>query len=165
MKRFIFLVVIASLPAMAQFKSNLPSRSDVSESYRLEQENSLFLGFFDPSKFSMQHSYSLSYMSFGNQNLSLGEYTNRMSYRFSDNLNLQADVSFTHSPFNSFGDKFSKDITGLRLSRVELNYKPWDNTYIQIQYRQPPLGFYSNRYGYGYGASMWDNYSFDEGIR
>ena len=40
------------------------------------------LGFFDPAKFNMSHSFSMSYFTAGNNSLSRGVYLNTLSYHF-----------------------------------------------------------------------------------
>jgi hypothetical protein len=105
-------------------------------------------GFFDPSRLVMRQSYSLSYTSFGSgQGMSLGAYTNSLSYRFSDPLSVQFDVSLMHSPFGGFNDRMTKDLTGIYLTRAQLNYRPTENVLFQIQYRQmPSMYFLPNGY-------------------
>ena len=104
------LLLMLSSASYAQFRSQL-SQPNVDES--LFQSNSndgggLLFGFFNPANLSMRQSVSMSYMTMGNQGMSLAMYTNRMSYRISQPLTLSADVSVMNSPFNSFGKNFFK---------------------------------------------------------
>ena len=90
--------------------------------------------------------------------MALGVYTNSMAYKFNDRLNLETDISIVNSPYNSFGQDFSKQINGVYLSRVQMTYKPTDNMNIILQYRQIPGGLYSP---YSFGSSSLlgrDNY-------
>ena len=134
--------------APAQFKSQAAEENRVSEGIYSQPSSSGFFGWFDASKFSMHHSFSMSYMTLGGgQGMSLGTYTNSMMYEFSDKLNARADVSLSYSPYNSFssGPAGSRrnDLSGLYLSRAELNYHPWENASIQLSFRQVPYGSYS----------------------
>jgi hypothetical protein len=151
MRMLVGCVVVAMLMSTsivsAQFKSDAGSKPSVTESILRPDDGGLLFGWFDPSKLTMHHSFSLSYQSFGGQGLSLGVYTNSLMYKFSDALDLQADVSLVHSPFSSFGKQFQQDLSGLFLSRAQLTYRPWKNTLFQIQYRQlPPLYWLGSGY-------------------
>lgn len=140
-------VLLLSSVATAQFKGSPELKPNISETMVRQEGSGLMFGWFDPSKLTMQHNFSLSYQSFGGQGLSLGVYTNSLMYKFSDALDLQADVSLTHSPFSSFGRQFEKSLSGIFLSRAELNYRPTENTLFHIQYRQlPPLYWLGNGY-------------------
>jgi hypothetical protein len=147
----IFLSVLVFVgSAEAQWKSNPQDRVPVSESLVRTDGSGLLFGWFDPSQFSMRHSYSLSYSSIGGRGLSMGEYTNSMMYTISDPLSVRFDVSLMHSPFDSYGGKFGKDYSGFRISRAELNYRPSENTYLQIQFRQARPGQYLTGFGSPY---------------
>ncbi len=149
---------LACSVAVAQLKSKVDTPAPVSESLLKQGASDLWFGLFDPSKLTMRHSYSLMYTSFGGQGLSLGTYTNSLMYRFSDALDLQTDVSLMHSPFSTFGSK--NDFSGIFLSRAQLNYRPTDNMWLQIQYRQVPpmywLGGYRNP-NYFYGIERYED--------
>jgi len=137
--------------ASAQYKSTIDPRPSVTESI-LRTGNSDFLsGLFDPSKFNMHHSFSLSYTSFAGQGMSLGVYTNSMQYKFSDDLDVRTDISLMASPFNSLGKAAQNSLSGLFLNRAELNYRPWKNALFQISYRQIPAAYWLGS-GYGYGG-------------
>jgi hypothetical protein len=101
-------------------------------------------GWFNPANFHMRHSFDLSYSTFGGQGMSLGTYTNSMTYDFSDRLNARADVSMSFSPYSTmstFGGK-KNDLSSIYLSRAEVNYKPWENVLVKLQYQQIPYGSY-----------------------
>ncbi|MGB2869339.1 MAG: hypothetical protein WBD36_12870 [Bacteroidota bacterium] len=159
----VILVFVSSI-APGQFKSQGESRTSVNESMVRSDGGGLILGWFDPSKFSMHHSYSLSYSTFGGQSMSLGVYTNSMFYQFSDPLSVQFDVSLMHSPFNSFGDQFSKNLSGIYLSRAELNYRPSENMLFQIQYRQLPAMYWMNMNPYGSPSLLNGIDRYDQGV-
>jgi hypothetical protein len=87
-------------------------------------------------------------MTFGNQGLALGTYTNSMSYKISDPLTLSADVSVLNSPYSSLGSKFSQGLDGIYLTRADLNYHPTNSFQIDLQFNQNPLYRYYNPYYY-----------------
>lgn len=143
----LLVVMLCFTTATAQFKSKVEPRQTVSESIMRTDGGSFLFGWFDPSKFNMRHSFSLSYQTFGGQGLSMGIYTNSMMYKFSDDLDIQADVSLMASPFNSFGKQAQNSLNGLFLNRAELNYRPWKNALFQIQYQQlPPIYWLNSGY-------------------
>jgi hypothetical protein len=138
------LLACVSTAANAQFKVQADQEARVSDGLMHESAPALFLGWFNPEKFHMRHSLDFSYSTIGGQGISLGTYTNSMTYEIADNLNARADVSLSYSPYNSFST-FGKrdDLSSLYLSRAQLTYKPLDNMFVQIQYRQIP---YSTSY-------------------
>jgi hypothetical protein len=150
-------VMLCFTTASAQFKSTVDPQSTVSQSILRPDDGGLLFGWFDPSKFDMRQSFSMSYTSFGGQGLSLGVYTNSMMYKVSNDLDIRADVSLMASPFNSFGKQAQNSLSGLFLNRAEINYRPWKNTLFQVQYRQLPA-FYGLGTGYGFGSYLLNGF-------
>jgi hypothetical protein len=142
----LMLVALGTLSADAQFKSQAEQQTHVSDGLMTSSAPSLLLGWFDPSKFSMHHSFSMSYTSFGGNGISLGTYTNTMMYDFASNLRARADVSMSYSPFNTLPMQNGKknDLSSIYLSNASVDYKPWDNVMVQFQYRTLPYGWYYN---------------------
>ena len=158
MKKIIGLAVmmlVLSSVCFAQFKDQLSSQPNVQSSLIHSDNSNLLLGLFDPANFSMRQSLSMSYMTFGNQGLALGMYTNSMSYKISDPLTLSADVSLLNSPYNSLGSKFSQGLNGIYLTRADLNYHPTKDFQIDLQFNQNPLYRYYNPYYYYYNPWGW----------
>lgn len=149
----IMAVVLICVSVSAQFKTQMSEEPSVSQSFVRSDDSGLLFGWFDPSKLKMSQSFSMSYETFGNQGLALGMYTNSLSYQVSEPLSVQMDVSVMHSPYSSLGGDFAKSLSGIYLSRAELNYKPSDNTLFQIQFRQMPASLYYG--GYGIGGMNW----------
>lgn len=148
-------ILLIAGTAVGQLKSKPEERPSVSESIIRSDNSGLMFGWFDPSRLTMHHSYSLSYSSFGGQALSLGVYTNSLFYQLSDPLSVQFDLSLIHSPYNTFGPEFGKNLSGLYLSRAQLNYRPMENMWLQVQFRQvPPLYWLGNS---GFGSPMYFN--------
>jgi hypothetical protein len=75
-----------------------------------------------------------------------------------DNLNVQLDVSVVHSPYSTLGETFQKNITGIYISNAAINYRPWKDFSIHLQYRNMPYSYgYYNPF---YGSYMpYNNYS------
>ncbi len=126
----------------AQLKNQLPQDVNVGSAMLAPKTGNLLFGFFNPENFKMTHSYNFSYMTFGKQSLALGVYTNSMFYKISDPLTMQVDISLTHSPFNSFGKQYQNQFNGIYISRAALNWRPSDNTFINLEFRNLPTSYY-----------------------
>ncbi len=157
MKKILLIACFLTAAVSAQYRDNGFPDASVRDGIVNHSGSSLF-GLLNPENFSMRHSYSLSYSSFGNNGLAMGIYTNSMLYRFNKDLNVEADVSIMHSPYSSFGKDFQNSLTGIYLSRAAINYRPWKDFQINIQYRNIPA-YYPGYYN-GYN-SFYDYYGRD----
>jgi hypothetical protein len=140
------LLLLFTLSAAAQFRGEEPRPPSLSEQKQSSSSSSL-LGFLNSDNFQMRHSLSMSYMTLGNQSVGVSMYTNSMRYSFSENLSARADVSFAFSPFGSFGAQNKNDLSGIFLNRASIDYKPYKDLQISLQYRGYPAGygnFYQN---------------------
>lgn len=157
MKKIIIIVAITFCNVMfAQFREQVENQPTMHDGLVRNTVPSLVLGFINPNNFSMKHTVDLSYSAFGNQGMALGVYTNSMLYKFTDNLNISADVSLVNSPYNSFGKDFANRLNGIYLTKAELNYRPWENVTMSVQYRSYPFGSYGfSRYNRGYFYDNW----------
>jgi len=150
-KKILLLIVLFSTAGtLAQFRDTGIEPKSVKEGIVSENSNSIF-GFLNSDDFIMRHSFSLDYSTFAGQSMSLTSYTNSMFYRLMNNLNVQLDVSVMYSPYSSLGEQFQKDISGIYISNAAINYHPWDNFSVHLQYRSMPFGYgyYHPFYGYG----------------
>ena len=105
------------------------------------KSNNLIFGFINPKNFSLTHSINISYVTSGNASASITSYTGTLAYRILDNLKLSADVTMQYSPFATLGSSnplvnndFQNSLNGVYLSRVSLDYRPFKNMFINIQY-------------------------------
>ncbi len=153
---------VIAVTANAQFKSRPESTPAVSESMVRPDDSGLLFGWFDPSRLTFHNSYSLSYTTSGGKGFSLGTLTSSVGYQISDPLSLHFDVSLMHSPFGNLGGNFANNISGVYLTRAELDYRPSKNTLLQIQFRQLPTLYWLNnfdRFGFGSGFYTADSES------
>lgn len=122
--------------------------------------NNLILGIFNPKNFTMNHSFQVSMLSSGFGNVSLTSYVNSMNYKVTDRLNVSADVKLQYAPYvsSSLGSAFSNglqnDLNGLSLSRLSVDYKVSDNSYIKLEYRKIDDMYY-NRFNDSYYDRMY----------
>lgn len=159
-KSVLVIMLVFAVSVNAQFKDQMNKNSDIRSGFIKDAPSSLFLGFFNPNNFHMNHSFNLSFSAFGGGSMALGVYTNSMSYKFSDNLDVQADISLVNSPYNSFGKDFTNQVNGLYLSRAQINYRPTDNTFITVQYNSMPYNYYSPYSYYGYSPFGYRDYNY-----
>lgn len=155
MQKFLILFIcVFTFSVSAQFKEpGFPSQN-IRDGIVNQNSGSLF-GFLNSENFMMRHSYNLSYSSFAGHGLALGMYTNSMMLKLAENMNVEVDASIVHSPYSTLGKDFQNSLNGIYLTRAAFNYKPWDDVFISIQYRNLPLsyhysdyGFYQNRFYY-----------------
>jgi hypothetical protein len=158
MKKMLFIFSFLAVTAFGQYRDTGFPTSTVKDGIINNSGFSLFG--LNSNNFNMNHSYSLSYSSFGSNGLALGVYTNSMVYQFNKDLNVQADVSVVHSPYSSFGQEFQNSLTGIYLSRAAINYRPWENFQINVQYRSLPNYYYPGSYG-GYDNRFFRSYDYD----
>lgn len=124
------------------------------------KSNNMILGFINPKNFSLRHSFNLSYQTFGSGSYSIASYTGTLSYKILENLNVSADVTMQYSPFANLGSSnsvlnkdFQNSLNGVYLSRVSLNYRPFKNMFINIDYVNNrnsyllPYDYYFSRWG------------------
>jgi hypothetical protein len=144
MKRALAVLAIVSLfpvALSAQLKSR--AQDDLSASRSLMHPSSglsSFFGLLNAENFVMRHSVSMSYMTSGGQGISVADYTNSMFYKIADPLHLRFDVTLQGSPFGQTGGLSSSDLSGVFLSRAELNYHPSKEFNVSFQYRRLPFG-------------------------
>ena len=162
MKNILLVILIAaSVNCFSQFKDKSIFKPSIKEGMIDNNTPSLMFGFFNPENFSMSHSYSMSYTTSRNNGLALGVYTNTMRYKLADNFDMQVDASLVHSPYSSFGKNHQDQINGIYLSSAQLNYQPWKDVNISVQYRNIPGGFYNDFYGSNrFGGGLYENFLF-----
>ncbi len=152
MRIFAALSLVLLLPALASAQLKSPDKP-ASFSQLLTQGLSAprsLIGMIglNPNRFSMQQSYSLSYLSAGGQGFSQGVYLNTMSYRFSDPLQVSLQWGIMNQPLSSLGVP-SMYSSGFFLSGANLEYKPSKNMSVGIQFNSYPAGsYYPYRAGY-----------------
>jgi len=110
-------------------------------------------GLLDPARFSMQQSYSMSYVTGGGQSDMTGLYLNRMQYSFKVPLTLQVDVGFFHKPMELMGGAETppgaKNAV-LTVPHVGLTYRPSNNFMMSFEYFQAPAGYGNALSPYGF---------------
>ncbi len=164
MTKLFLILIVTSLSAFGQFRDDGLNQPKVKEGI-VDQSSGFAFGFLNSENFRMRHSFSLSYTSFGGYGTSLGSYTNSMFYKLMSNLNVQMDVSILYSPYSSFGQNFQNNINGIYISRAAINYYPFKDMQISIQYSNLP--YYNSYFGSGsgfYGNPFYRNSTGGESV-
>jgi hypothetical protein len=145
MKKIIFLVILCVFAFSGTFSQFKKTDNPINKS-----TNSMILGIFNPKNFSMTHSFQVSMLSSKYGSVSLTSYVNSMNYKFNEKLSVSADVKLQYSPYSSsvFGNQYAKsiqnDLSGLSLSRLSLDYKLSENSFIKLEFRNLNDGSYYN---------------------
>ncbi len=153
MRMFCMILALALVAGtgMAQFKTQSEQPTAVPSIVRAAPDMGSLLGFINPENFSMHHSFSVGYLSGGGTGLSMASYTNSMFYKIADPLNVRMDLTLQGSPFGA-STPYQSALNGVFLSRAELNYHPWQNFFISVQYNhRPGYGYYNGYYDPWYG--------------
>ena len=164
MTKLFLILIVTSLSAFGQFRDDGLNQPKVKEGI-VDQSSGFAFGFLNSENFRMRHSFSLSYTSFSGYGTSLGSYTNSMFYKLMSNLNVQMDVSILYSPYSSFGQNFQNNINGIYISRAAINYYPFKDMQISIQYSNLP--YYNSYFGSGsgfYGNPFYRNSTGGESV-
>ena len=88
---------------------------------------------FNPSRFSMSHSYTMSVGSYGSQSYNQGLYLNTMRFQLADPLFMQMRIGYAHQPLggNSFLGQ-SEKAGQFFLQQLYMEYKPFNNTKLNF---------------------------------
>ncbi len=133
----VFLLLLIPIFSFAQFKSQtkMPSFTQV----LTRPTSNLILGFINPDKLDMHHSFSMSYMTFGKHSLMLNTYLNTINYQISDPLWLRLNLGVMNSPYNSLPNSALNNTQFF--GGAELFYRPTENSLIRVGVDVRP-GFY-----------------------
>lgn len=160
MKRiFVVLFVLLSINGFSQFKENSLTQPTVSDGLFAKQTSSSIFGFLNSENFQMKHSVNMSYESIGGNGIAVNTYTNSMFLKVADNLNVQLDATVMNTPYNSLSKNGISGFNGIYISKAAVNYRPWKDFSISVQYRQIPNASLYNYYRGYYGGYYrgWDN--------
>lgn len=153
----LIIILILAVDTFSQYKS--PNGNPINEN------TNYILGFINPKNFSMRHSFGISVLSSKYGTISVTSYINTLNYKISDKLFLSADVELSYSPYASsaFGKSYAKllqdDFTGVRLSRLYMDYKISDNSYIKFEFRNLKNYYFDPYYYNNYG--IYDNHLYE----
>ncbi|MBD3226152.1 MAG: hypothetical protein GF313_15600 [Caldithrix sp.] len=145
-------VFLLSSVGFAQLKKDLekPNISGL-----LNNPYSAISGIMDPSRMQMNHSLSMSFGTFGGQNVMMNSYVNTMRYQITENMRLTTNLGIMSSPYNTFGENYYLNKPQF-FGGAQLDYKINDNASIMFRidnnpyYYRPTFGGFNNYYYNGY---------------
>lgn len=143
----VFLVLVFVTNSHAQLKKDTgnPNISSI-----LSTSNGDFLlGFLDPSKIHMHHSFSTSYSAFSGQGMMLTSYLNTIDFMLSEKWLLQTNIGLINSPYNTFGENFYLNDTKF-FGGAKLKYRINDQSSVQLQFDYAPYYYYPTLGSYRY---------------
>ncbi|NHZ85188.1 MAG: hypothetical protein GWP19_04830 [Planctomycetia bacterium] len=134
LKYIIALITILSI-GFGQLKSDLSQNNAIPQS--LSGSGGSIMSLFDPSRFSMNHSFSMSMMNIGKQSIGVASYTNNMNFLLRDNLRLQTYMTFMQPQMLSSNTQNPYSNSQLYFNTV-LDYSPTENTHFQVSFGNYP---------------------------
>ena len=153
---FLILLLIPCL-AFAQLKKD--SKQPDFTNILAKPENSFLMSFLDPSKFQMNHSFSMSFGAGGGQQMLQNAYVNTMFFQFSENLTLTTDLGIMQTPYHTFGENSSVSNPQF-FGGAQLNYKISDKSFLQLRFESVPYNYFNSRNNYYdpfYRSNLFDN--------
>lgn len=144
---FVLLLFGLSSIASAQLRENVGSSAELTGPI-VKQDLSEGANLGNLFNMQMDHSYSMTFSSFGGQMQNMNAYTNTMHFFFTEDLTGRLDLSVLHSPFgNNFMSNDNGMNTQFMIRNAELNYQISDKSNIRLQFQQVP----------GYGMNPWSS--------
>ncbi len=125
----LLVILLLSGLIFAQFRSQTAAPVIPVNTRGLSQTQ--YLSILDPSRFSMQHSFSLSMMNFSGRSLGLGAYTNQMNFMLKDNLRFQTQFSLVQ-PSGGLDPMANNGLGGQVYYGASLDYQPTENFLVRF---------------------------------
>lgn len=155
------IITFAPYTVLGQLKSQDKPVQIKTEIIQPNQNSFMGLSIFNPSKFSMSHSFSMSFFSVGGKGVSQGLYLNTLSYQIANPLLLRVQWGIQNYPYNSLAKNNPAFQSGFFLSGAELQYKPSDKFEMRLQVNNMPNYMYNN-YWYENSYRPYRNWFWDQ---
>lgn len=134
LKYIVVLVAVISI-SFGQYRSSINNGSAIFTN-PAQNENSID-SLFDPSRFSMNHSFSMSMLNMSSQSIGVASYTNNMNFTLRDNLRLQTYMTFMQPRMMSSEMANPYSDTQLYFDAT-LDYSPTPNTHFILSFGNYP---------------------------
>lgn len=133
--KYIVIILTVISVGFAQYKTSLQNDNYIFDSQ--SQQSSGISSLFDPSRFNMNHSFSMSMLNTNNMSVGLASYTNNMNFTLRDNLRLQTYITFLQPKVLSSTSYNPYEDTQLYFDAT-LNYNPTPNTHLIFSFGNYP---------------------------
>ena len=124
----LLLLAVIAIPAFGQLRSDV-LMPNIRESITGRTE---FASLFDPNRYQMNHSFSMSFLSMGGSPVSIGAYTNSFSFALSPNMILNTQVSLVQPSRGGINNQ------GQVFYNVGLDYKMSENSVFSFKINNYP---------------------------
>lgn len=160
--RSIFVIILIIIPVLSfgQLKRD-SEKINISNTLKSGAMDNSLLGFLDPSKFHMSHSFSVSYASMSGAGIMMNTYMNTINYKFSDQWSIRTKLGVMGSPYNTLPNQpYINDLQFI--GGAEVVYRPSEDSAIMLRVESVPGSYYFNqglnRYNsYFYRPSLFDH--------
>ncbi|MFQ6678370.1 MAG: hypothetical protein ACE5D0_08615 [Fidelibacterota bacterium] len=133
---FLLFAVLTSF-VLGQFRRDVP-KTNFQESIGGRTE---FSSLFDPNRFQMNHSFSMSFSSMGGTPMSIGAYTNSLSFALSPNMILNTQISLVKPSMGGINNQEKL------FYNVGLDYRASENSLFSFKINNYPTYYQrSNQY-------------------
>ncbi|PID28425.1 MAG: hypothetical protein CR982_04430 [Candidatus Cloacimonadota bacterium] len=125
----LFLILFLGSSLYSQFRE----KQEDSRVLLMKPLNSSQTSLLDMDRFSIDHSFSMSYSNSSKYSFMENEYVSGINYRFSDPLTLRVELAASYIPYSSFSMEDNMKAS-IYLKSATLNYKPSENVSISLKY-------------------------------
>lgn len=152
------IILILASTAWGQLKSELPRLATPPQ-----LKSVAGVSWLDPQRFSMNHSFSVSFMSGSGlaSGASMSVYSNQMSYLISKNMLLNSNIYFVQPGMNS--SPFDSNPLHIYY-QAEINWQPRENMLIHLGFSSLPSMARYNRWNRSLYAPYHNPWSVDQSI-
>ena len=141
LRNIIVIITLVSI-GFSQYRTDIERESGLFTNP--VQEAGLMNSIFNPSRFNMNHSFSMSMMSMGSQSIGVASYTNNMNFTLRDNLRLQTYMTLMQPKIIS--SELANPYANTQVYfNAALNYNPTPNTHLLISFGNYP-SYYNSYY-------------------
>lgn len=115
--------------------------------------NNTNISLFDKNRLDMNQNFSMSMMNFGGQSMSVASFSNNIKYKFSNNIDINANVVFMSPLGSTIPSNKLNNLNKMQIGYdAGISYKPTKNSLFQIQlssYNSPlyPRNYFNGRIG------------------
>ena len=139
-KLIVMLIFIIPAFVFGQLKKD-SEKVNISNTLQSGAVQNSILGFLDPSKFQMSHSFSVSYASMAGAGVVMNTYLNTINYKFSDQLSIRTKLGIMSSPYNTLPNQpYLKDAQFF--GGAEVIYRPTDNSAVMLRIESVPANYF-----------------------
>lgn len=158
-KTLMTLLILVPALVFGQLKKDT-EKVNISNTLLTSSPNNSFLGFLDPAKLNMRHSFSMSYTTMGAGGIMLNTYLNTINYKINDQFSLMTNLGIMASPYNNLPNQPYLSDTHF-FGGAQLTYRPSDDTSISLRIESLPYMYYRPSYFYTnpfyYRNSIFEN--------